>query len=121
MRFQKASTALTVTLKDVPAICVEGDPDLPLAVPGAIASPGASVSNFAKAAGNTLTVPERSLVSTPLVQLIVMSPATVCERLVKVATPLVAVRLVVPWSVPLPPERAAVTTVVLSLLRKLPN
>ena len=38
-----------------------------------------------------------------------------------VTTPLTAVRLVVPCNVPLPALRAAVTTVVLSLLRRLPN
>ena len=39
--FQLASTALTVTLKAVPAVCAEGEPVLPLAVPGAAVSPGA--------------------------------------------------------------------------------
>ncbi len=51
----------------------------------------------------------------------VMLVATLCARSVKVTTPLTAVRLVVPCKVPLPALRAAVTTVVLSLLRRLPN
>ncbi len=42
IRFQFASTALTVTLKAVPALCALGVPVLPLAVPGAAVSPGTS-------------------------------------------------------------------------------
>src|SRR5439155_91104 len=47
--------------------------------------------------------------------------ATRCDRLVKVATPLEAVAVSVPCNVPLPAFRAAVTTVLLSPLHKLPN
>src|ERR1043166_4395008 len=47
--------------------------------------------------------------------------ATLCDRLTKVATPLAAVAVSVPCKGPLPAARAAVTTVLLSLLRKLPN
>src|SRR6516225_7586003 len=51
--------------------------------------------------------------------------ATLWERLLKVATPLVAVALSVPCRVPLPAPRAALTTVLsdtpLALLRRLPN
>src|SRR5437667_378854 len=50
-----------------------------------------------------------------------MLVATLCERLVKVTTPLTAVRFVVPCKAPLPPRRLAATTVVLSLLRRFPN
>src|SRR4029453_13051550 len=39
-RFQLASTALTVTLKGVPAACGLGVPVLPVGVPGAAVSPG---------------------------------------------------------------------------------
>src|SRR5262245_60089506 len=39
-RFQFASTALTVTLKAVLAVCTVGDPDLPVALPGDAVSPG---------------------------------------------------------------------------------
>ncbi len=39
-RFQFASTAFTVTLKGVAAVCADGVPVLPLAVPGAAVSPG---------------------------------------------------------------------------------
>src|SRR5690349_5762271 len=52
-RFQKASTALTVTAKLVAAVWPAGVPVLPLAVAGAAVSPGTSSGNFAKAAGLT--------------------------------------------------------------------
>ena len=58
------------------------------------------------------------LVKLPLVKLIVMFVATLCERLVKVTRPLTAVRLVLPCKVPLPALRAAVTTVLLSAVSK---
>src|SRR5216683_447638 len=48
IRFQFASTALTVTVNDVPAVWPMGVPVLPLVVPGAAVSPGASSCNFAK-------------------------------------------------------------------------
>src|SRR4051812_35907495 len=38
--FQLASTALTVTLKLEPAVCADGLPVLPVALPGAAVSPG---------------------------------------------------------------------------------
>ena len=47
--FQLASTALTVTLKAVPAVCAVGVPVLPEAVPGAAVSPGSRIWSFAKA------------------------------------------------------------------------
>src|SRR5262245_7186077 len=52
-RFQKASTALTVTSKPLPAIWALGVPVLPLIVPGAALSPGTSSCSWAKAAGLT--------------------------------------------------------------------
>ena len=48
-RFQLASTALTVTLKPVPAVCADGEPVLPVPVPGAAVSPGIRNWSFAKA------------------------------------------------------------------------
>ena len=72
-------------------------------------------------AGLTEMAPEVALVSVPLVNRMVMLVATVWERLAKVATPLAAVAVRVPWSVPLPAARAAVMTVLLSLVRRLPN
>ena len=45
-RFQLTSTALTVTLKSMPAVRAVVVPVLPLMVPGAAVSPGASNCNF---------------------------------------------------------------------------
>src|SRR5439155_9686591 len=53
-RFQFASTALTVTLKAVPAICAAGVPLLPVALPGAAVSPGTSSCSFTKAPALTV-------------------------------------------------------------------
>src|SRR5438132_11013611 len=44
--FQLASTAFTVTLNAVPAICALGVPVLPVAEPGAAVSPGANNCSF---------------------------------------------------------------------------
>src|SRR5262245_27864109 len=46
-RYQFESTAYTVMGTTEPAVCVDGDPDLPFAVPGAKVSPGASAISFA--------------------------------------------------------------------------
>ncbi len=54
IRFQLASTALTLTLKAVPAVCAAGVPVLPAAVPGAVVSPGVSNCNLAKAPALTV-------------------------------------------------------------------
>ena len=64
---------------------------------------------------------EVALLRLPLVKAIVMLVATVCDRLVKLTRPATAVRLVAPCKLPLPALRAARTTVLLSLLRRLPN
>src|SRR5438046_848883 len=52
--FQLASTALTVRLNAEPAVCGETSPTLPVAVPGAAVSPGASNCNLASAPALTL-------------------------------------------------------------------
>src|SRR5207248_226627 len=52
--FQKSSTALTVTLKAVPAVWAVGAPVLPLAVPGAAVSPGTNSCSLVKAAAFTV-------------------------------------------------------------------
>ena len=75
MRFQKASTALTVALKAVPAVCAEGVPVLPEAVPGAAVSPGTSSWIFAKGAAPTTTLLEVVLVRLVAVKLIVIVSA----------------------------------------------
>ncbi len=48
--FQLASTALTVTVNEEPAVCAVGVPVLPVAVPGAAVSPGIRIWSFEKAA-----------------------------------------------------------------------
>ena len=53
--FQFASTAFTVTLKAPPAVCIEGAPVFPLAVPGAAASPGISNCILTIAPARTVT------------------------------------------------------------------
>src|SRR5258708_21134327 len=53
--FQFASTALTVTLKAVPAARAVGVPVLPLTVPGAAVSPGTNSCSFANAPAFTVT------------------------------------------------------------------
>src|SRR6266853_5261100 len=73
------------------------------------------------AAGLTTTLPEVAPVKVPLAKLSVIVSATLYDRLVKVIRPLTAVRLVVPCKAALPPARLAVTTVLLSLVRRLPN
>ena len=69
----------------------------------------------------TTTLPEVVSVKVPLANLIVIVSAMLYDRPVKVATPLTAVRLVVPCKAPLPAARLAVTTVLLSLVSKLPD
>ena len=63
------------------------------------------------------------LVRAALLKVMVILVATLCERLIKVTMPATAVRLVVPWRVPLPVPlvRAALTTVLLLLVQRLPN
>src|SRR5262249_50555400 len=49
IRFQFASTALTVMLKAEPAICAAGVPVLPAVLPGEGVSPGTRTCSFEKA------------------------------------------------------------------------
>src|SRR2546423_698006 len=53
-RFQLASTALTVTLKAVPAVWLLGAPVLPLALPGEATSPGSSSCSLVNAPAFTV-------------------------------------------------------------------
>src|SRR5262249_2539270 len=48
--FQFASTALTVTVNAVPAVCAVGVPVFPVVVPGAAVSPETKIWSFANAA-----------------------------------------------------------------------
>ena len=61
-RFQNASTARTVTLKDAPAVVAVGVPVLPLTLPGAAVSPGTRSCSLVNAAGLTTVLPEVELV-----------------------------------------------------------
>src|SRR6266581_480041 len=54
-RFQFTSTALTVTLKGVPAACALGAPLLPPGVPGMAVSPGTNNCSLVKAPALTVT------------------------------------------------------------------
>src|SRR5438034_1187403 len=119
--FQKLSTALTVMLKAAPALCAVGVPVLPVAVPGAAISPGTNSWSFAKAAGLTAMLPEVAAVRPVAVKLRLMVVARLWDRFANVATPLTAVAVKVPCRVPLPALRATVTTVLLSLERRLPK
>jgi hypothetical protein len=53
-RFQFESTALTTTLNAVPAVCVEGVPVFPVALPALAVSPGRSNWSFEKAPALTV-------------------------------------------------------------------
>jgi hypothetical protein len=68
-------------------------------------------------AGFTRILLEVSGVSDPLVKRIEIVLAALCERFENVTVPLFAVAVSVPCSVPAPASRAAVTTVLLSVVR----
>src|SRR5439155_14839120 len=72
VKFQNASTALTVTLNAVPAVRAVGVPVLPVALPGDAVSPGTSSCSFANAAGLIATTLEVALAKLPLVKAIVI-------------------------------------------------
>src|SRR6266581_3060947 len=101
-RFQKPSTALTVTPKPMPTIWALGVPVLPLALPGAAVSPGTSSCSLVKAAGLTTMLAEVVLVRPLLLKLRLMVLARLWERLAKLATPLTAEALKLPCKVQLP-------------------
>src|SRR5713101_2789819 len=56
IKFQLASTALTVTLNGAPAVWVMALPVLPREVPGAAVSPGARTCSFVSVPGLTVIV-----------------------------------------------------------------
>src|SRR5260370_33211113 len=53
-RFQLASTALTLTVNALPAVCPVGVPVLPVALPGEAVSPGASTCSLLNAPAATV-------------------------------------------------------------------
>src|SRR5436190_24188592 len=69
----------------------------------------------------TAMVLDVALAKTLPVKTIVILVATLWDKLAKATMPLAAARLVIPCNVPLPAARAAVTTVLLSPLRRFPN
>src|SRR6516165_9280128 len=82
--FQFASTALTVTLKAVPAVCAEGVPVLPVLLPGAAVSPGTRSCNFANAPALTVIAGLVLLVLVPSVTSVAVAvqlPAVLLVRL----------------------------------------
>ncbi len=108
---KKASTACTCTSKAAPAVCDEGVPVLPLAVPGAAVSPGTSTCSFVKAPAlteNAALVP----FSAPPVRVAVRvapAPACVSVTLQLASTPAVKVPVV---ASPADPARFDVTSTV---------
>src|SRR6266571_3257842 len=72
-------------------------------------------------AGLTAMLAEVVPATPALAKSIVIVVATRCERLVKLTNPLTALSAVLPCKAPLPPLRLAVTTVVLSPVRRLPK
>src|SRR6266567_4165418 len=72
-------------------------------------------------AGLTAILAEVVPVTPALAKSMVMVVATKWERLVKLTNPLTALSAVLPCRTPLPPLRLAVTTVVLSPVRRLPK
>ena len=66
-------------------------------------------------------MPEVAAVRPVAVKLRLMVVARLWDRFANVATPLTAVAVKVPCTVPLPALRATVTTVLLSLERRLPS
>lgn len=73
------------------------------------------------AAGATVTFPEVIAGKLPLPKLRVMVSALLYDKLAKAATPFIAVTLVVPCRAAVPAFRVTVTTVLLSLVTRLPN
>src|SRR6185503_17092441 len=87
--FQVASTALTVTLKAVPAICAAGVPVLPLALPGAAVSPGTSSCIFTN-------VPALTVMAGLVLALLLPSVTSVAVKVCEPAVLSVTLRVFVP-------------------------
>ena len=94
-RFQLASTALTVTLKESKGYCTVGVPVLPLTLPGDAVSPGTSNCSLAKAPATTVTLELVLAVSVPAasVAVVVRVPAVLKVKDDKVRVPKASVML----------------------------
>src|SRR5216684_7513281 len=73
------------------------------------------------AAGLTVTLAEVTAVRPDAEKFRLMVSATLYDKLAKVAFPLTAVTLVAPCKEPVPKSRVALTTVLLSVVTRLPN
>ena len=74
---QFASTALTVTVRAVPAVWAVGVPVFPLAVPGAAVSPGTNNCSFVKAPALIVKLELAGPVVVPSLAVIVVASAFV--------------------------------------------
>ena len=115
--FQFASTAFTTRLKPVPAVWANGVPVLPIAVPGAAVSPGASNCSLANDPAPTLIGP---LVLLPLLPSLASVAVTlrlpdVFNVTLKVCVP--AIRAELAGSVALPSEEVIPTVSVTFVMR----
>ena len=77
IKFQLASTALTVTVKAIPTVWALGVPVLPLVVPGAALSTGANNCSFANGAALTAKLELDTPVTVPSVAVMVVVSAFV--------------------------------------------
>src|SRR6266542_1723347 len=82
--FQQPSTALTVTVKAVPAVCAVGVPVLPVALPGAAVSPGNNSCSLASVPGVIVMGGLVSLVFEPSVTLVAVMVQLPLVQLVRV-------------------------------------
>ena len=109
-RFQFASTALTVTLKAVPAVRAVGVPVLPVGVPGTAVSPGASSWSLVNEPGLTVMLALVLAVRPEAVAVMVRVPAVLKVRLDKALVP--DERVMLPVAPPLSSAIAALLSVV---------
>src|SRR5437868_6585353 len=89
IRFQLASTALTVTLNGLPACSDTGAPVLPVGVPGEVDSPGAKICNLAKA-------PALTVIEGLVLELLVLSVMSLAVRVALPAVLRVMLNVLVP-------------------------
>src|SRR5206468_5105202 len=101
--FQLTSTALTVTSKAVPAVWASGVPALPLGVPGAAVSPGASSCSFAKA-------PELTGIAELVLAVLVLSVTLLAVTVALPAVFKVTLKLLVPLTSAALPGNAALVS-----------
>src|SRR5439155_12484102 len=89
IKFQLVSTALTVTLKAVPAVRGDGLPVLPVAVPGAAVSPGINSCSLANA-------PALAVIAGLVLAVLVPSVTSVAVRVQEPVVVKVTLKVLVP-------------------------